>query len=432
MTRHALTAWKIGFIDGFIFLASNLIAFLIRFHLTLPPYNLRAFANLLPWEIISLWVIFYIYGLYDRPTHKTSHEVVSSVTMAIITNSFVSSMISLMLVTIGLPRTVFFLSASIQMMLFLIWRLAYRSWSLRHAPVVTVLAVGEEAEWSALTRRAGQYLPRITMVFQEPKDTNTVIPWYRIGAVVLGTVDIPTKSRYFIECMKHNIPCLWKPDTYDLLVAGSELTSVGEVPMFSLASIRTRHGSAALKRLADVVVSATSLIVLLPLFLVIALVTLLDSGRPVLYFQERVTAGGKHFMLVKFRTMIPDAEAATGPILSQPHDPRVTRCGQFLRTTHLDELPQLWNVLKGDMSLVGPRPERPVFVDQHRQAIDVYDLRHLSTPGLTGLAQVAGSYTSSPEEKAVYDLHYATSWSWFKDLIIVARTLVQLPFKKEK
>lgn len=430
--HNILSRLWLAVFDIFILNAANLLAFAIRFDMHLPPYNFRAFLHLFPWETLALVIIFYFYGLYDRSAHKTSHEIVSSVIMAIITNTFVAAMISLLLVTIGLPRSVFVISALFQMAFFVVWRLVYRSWSLRTAPTVTVLAVGERPEWPALTVRAGQYLPRIAMVYMEPGQLCGAAPWGEVGAVILGTVDGDVKSAYFIESMKRNVPCLWKPDTYDLLVAGSELTSVGDTPMFSLASIRTRHGSAALKRVADIAVSITGLTLGLPVFLGIGLLILLDSGGPVLYRQERVTAGGRRFMLLKFRTMVPDAEAVTGPVLAAAHDPRITRLGHILRTAHLDELPQLWNVLKGDMSLVGPRPERPVFVDQHRRDIAFYDLRHLSTPGLTGLAQVAGSYTSSPEEKAAYDLHYATNWSWLKDIVIVIRTVVQISFKKKE
>ncbi len=418
--------------DVLILNFANLAAFWLRFDFHTPAYNFLAYRRLFPWDTGIFLIIFYLYGLYDRSTHKTSHEVVSSVITAIIVNAFFAAIAPFLLVAIGFPRTVFVISAAIQLFLFPIWRLTYRSWSLRTAPSVNVLIVASEMEWPALTVRAGKYLPRIKLTYTQPGDPIYVAPWEEIGAVMLGALDENVKSAYFLECMKRNIPCLWKPDTYDLLVAGSELTSLGESPMFSLASIRTRQGSAGLKRLADVFISGLGLIIGFPVFLVLAALIIRDSGYPVLYRQERITAGGRPFMLVKFRTMVRNAEATTGPILASQDDPRVTRLGKIFRASHLDELPQLWNVFKGDMSLVGPRPERPVFVDQHRKSIDFYELRHLSTPGLTGLAQVAGSYTSSPEEKATYDLHYAKSWSWFKDLTILIRTLVQVSFKKDE
>ncbi len=430
--KRTLHNWfLIASVDILAFNAANILAFMIRFVFRLPPYNFNAFLRLFPFETLSLIMLFFFYGLYDRPASKTSRELISAVVTAIIVNTFFAAMASFMIVNIGFPRSVFAISAGLQMIIFVGWRLLYRSISLRSSPHVHVLVVGPQKEWPELTIRAGKYLPRIQVHFVRPEDDLPpgLIP--RIGAVVLGSVEQDTKSRYFIECMRYNVPCLWRPDTYDLLVAGSELTSLGETPMFSLASIRARHGSTAVKRLADIMISFFGLIGISPFLLLIALGIVIDSGRPVLYWQERVTAGGRQFMLVKFRTMVPDAEKTTGPILSTADDPRVTRFGKFLRATHFDELPQLWNILRGDMSLVGPRPERPAFVDQHRRDIDFYELRHLTTPGLTGLAQVAGSYSSTPEEKAAYDLAYAKSWSWLKDLSILVRTIIQIPFNRK-
>lgn len=419
-------------VDIVAFNAANIIAFMIRFVFRLPPYNFDAFLRLFPFETLSLILLFFFYGLYDRATSKTSRELISAVVTAIIVNTFFAAMVSFMIVNIGFPRSVFAISAGLQMFLFVGWRLLYRSWWLRTSPHVDVLVVGPQKEWPELTIRAGRYLPRIHVHFLQADDDLPSGLMSRIGAVVLGSVDQDIKSRYFIVCMRYNIPCLWRPDTYDLLVAGSELTSLGETPMFSLASIRARHGSTAVKRLADIVLSFFGLIGIFPFLLLIALGIVLDSGRPVLYWQERITTGGRQFMLVKFRTMVPNAEKATGPVLSTTDDPRVTRFGKFLRATHFDELPQLWNILTGDMSLVGPRPERPAFVDQHQRNIDFYELRHLSTPGLTGLAQVTGSYSSTPEEKAAYDLAYAKTWSWLKDVSILIRTIIQIPFKGDQ
>jgi exopolysaccharide biosynthesis polyprenyl glycosylphosphotransferase len=418
--------------DIVILNAANILAFWLRFNFQTPAYNFLAFRRVFPWDTGILLITFYLYGLYDRATHKTSHEVVSSVITAIIANGFFSAISIFLLVAIGFPRSVFVISVALQMVLFLVWRLGYRSWSLRTAPSVDVLVVAPQSEWPDLAVRAGKYLPRIELTYTQPDDPLYVVPWQTIGAVMLGSLDEKVKTTYFLECMKKNIPCLWKPDTYDLLVAGSELTSLGEAPMFSLASIRTRHGAASMKRVADVVISGLGLLLGFPIFLLLAILIIRDSGRPVFYRQERITAGGRPFMLLKFRTMVQNAEEITGPVLASRDDPRITPLGRLFRTAHIDELPQLWNVFKGDMSLVGPRPERPIFVDQHRQNIAFYELRHLSTPGLTGLAQVSGSYMSSPEEKATYDLHYAKSWSWFKDLAILIKTLVQLSFKKDE
>jgi putative colanic acid biosynthesis UDP-glucose lipid carrier transferase len=150
----------------------------------------------------------------------------------------------------------------------------------------------------------------------------------------------------------------------------------------------------------------------------------------VLYRQERVGLDGRVFRMLKFRTMVPDAEAVTGPIWARNGDPRETWVGGFLRRTSLDELPQLWNVLRGDMSLVGPRPERPVFIEQFRREVPGYMLRHKVKAGLTGWAQVhRWRGDTSLHERIEHDLYYIRNWSLGLDLRILLMTLwrVRIP-----
>jgi len=181
-----------------------------------------------------------------------------------------------------------------------------------------------------------------------------------------------------------------------------------------------------LKRAFDLAVSAASLVVLSPLLLAIALWVKLDSPGPALYAQERVGSNGRRFRMLKFRTMRTDAEAA-GPQWSQAEDPRRTRAGGILRRLSLDELPQLWNVFVGHMSLVGPRPEQPVFVDRFRASIPRYMLRHHVKSGITGWAQVNGLRGDTPLERRIeYDLYYIEHWSMSFDMKILALTVVRI------
>lgn len=176
----------------------------------------------------------------------------------------------------------------------------------------------------------------------------------------------------------------------------------------------------------DVVVSAAALIVLTPLMALIALAVRLADGGPVFYRQTRVGLSGRRFTIIKFRSMREDAEQHLGAIWSVPDDPRCTRIGHYLRRYGLDELPQLWNILQGDMSLVGPRPERPEFTRELRYEHAHYDLRHCVRPGLTGYAQVHGwrGYTSI-EERLRHDLYYVRNWSLLLDFYVLLLTLTR-------
>jgi exopolysaccharide biosynthesis polyprenyl glycosylphosphotransferase len=178
------------------------------------------------------------------------------------------------------------------------------------------------------------------------------------------------------------------------------------------------------KRLIDLVIAAIALLLLAPLFAAVAVAIWLTSGRPIFYTQARVGQGGRLFNIIKFRSMRRDAESETGPIWASDHDTRCTRIGDWLRHANIDELPQLLNVLKGDMSLVGPRPERPTFVDEFRVTIADYNLRHAVPGGMTGWAQVHGwRGRTSLRKRLQYDLDYIERWSVGLDLRILLMTV---------
>jgi lipopolysaccharide/colanic/teichoic acid biosynthesis glycosyltransferase len=182
-----------------------------------------------------------------------------------------------------------------------------------------------------------------------------------------------------------------------------------------------------IRRLADIAIAATGLIVSAPLLILAAVMIKLDSPGPALYWQERIGRFGHPFRLVKLRTMVVGAEADGQPVWAQAQDPRVTRVGALLRRSHLDEVPQFWNVLCGEMSLIGPRPERPEFVAVLAAQIPMYQARHAVRPGLTGWAQVQYKYGSSVNDavaKLEYDLYYVHRRTLLLDLLVVVKTII--------
>jgi exopolysaccharide biosynthesis polyprenyl glycosylphosphotransferase len=190
------------------------------------------------------------------------------------------------------------------------------------------------------------------------------------------------------------------------------------------AAVRRVNWSRVLKRLLDIACAGLGLLVLAPLLALVSLAILISTGRPIFYTQERVGQGGRRYRIIKFRSMRCDAERETGPIWASDHDARCTHIGDWLRHTNIDELPQLINVLRGDMSLVGPRPERPNFVGEFRQTIRDYDLRHVVPGGMTGWAQVHGwRGRTSLRKRIQYDLDYIERWSFWLDVTILFMTV---------
>jgi exopolysaccharide biosynthesis polyprenyl glycosylphosphotransferase len=181
-----------------------------------------------------------------------------------------------------------------------------------------------------------------------------------------------------------------------------------------------------IKRAMDIVLASLGLLLMAPFFPLIALAIYLDSPGPIFYTQERVGERGRVFRVYKFRSMVPDAEKGRA-VWARENDPRVTRVGRFLRKTHIDEFPQFLNILKGEMSAMGPRPERPEFVEELAKEIPFYRVRHAVKPGMAGWALVKYGYASSKEDALLrlqYDLYYIKHWSPWLDLVILLKTVV--------
>jgi Undecaprenyl-phosphate glucose phosphotransferase len=221
------------------------------------------------------------------------------------------------------------------------------------------------------------------------------------------------------------------PDLLQVIALRARLEDLDGVPVININDVPLQGFNSVVKRAIDVAISSFALFVLAVPLAIVGLLIRVTSRGPVLYYQERMGLDGKSIMILKFRSMHEDAEAETGPVWARENDPRVTRLGKFLRKSNLDELPQLWNVLRGDMSIVGPRPERPHFVEQFKHRIPSYMLRHKVKAGLTGWAQVHGWRGNTSIEKRIeYDLYYIENWSVSLDIKIMWLTLLRGFFHK--
>ena len=245
----------------------------------------------------------------------------------------------------------------------------------------------------------------------------------------IDEVILTPEAAWWRDEIPERIPPGWRadllvwPSPFETMIGRLRFRIVGDLPLLE-ARVRPLAGAAAfVKRAFDTAVSAALLVALSPLVALAALLVAATSPGGVFYRQTRVGRDGLPFELWKLRTMRLGAEVETGAVLAVPDDPRVTAIGRALRSARIDEIPQLWNVLRGEMSLVGPRPERPEFAVRFAKTVSGYSLRHAGRPGLTGLAQISGEYSTEPEIKLRYDLAYLNNWSFGLDLSILLRTL---------
>ena len=324
-------------------------------------------------------------------------------------------------------------------------------WARRTAPIRRVLIIGVD-DLAARIRRALEREPRLRsrlagyllpvdpggreislssaitpkLVKGHIGELEKVVAEEQIDEVILADMTVSHKrlTEILFHCERNLIPFRMVPDLYGVLTSRVRVNHVSDIPLLGMAAWPLdAFWNRVLKRLEDLAGAFIGLLVSAPVILVAAPLVKRSSPGPVFYRQIRCGIAGKPFTIFKLRTMPVDAEAETGPVWATPDDPRRTRVGEFLRKWNLDELPQFWNVLKGDMSLVGPRPERPHFVEQFKDDVGHYMTRHVSRPGMTGWAQVNGFRgDTSIEDRVHHDLYYLENWSLSFDLKILLQT----------
>ena len=251
----------------------------------------------------------------------------------------------------------------------------------------------------------------------------------RYGAVYLGDIPYEARNQIMKMCIRHDKDCYSIPKVSDIYIQNARILRLYDKVLFKYRQGDLTAEQKFLKRAEDILISLILMLVLSPVMALTALLIRLEDGGPVLYRQKRVTRRGKEFDMLKFRSMHVDAEK-DGPRLASKNDSRVTKVGRVIRNLHFDELPQLFNVLKGDMSMVGPRPERREFVEEYSRIIPEFTERLKVRGGLTGYAQIYGKYSTGPEDKIKYDLIYIYNYSLRLDIRLLFLT-VRILFQKE-
>jgi len=431
------------------------LAYLIRFETDLLPDPEPYFAPhyVVAWLIILIvWTIVF-YGLdFYRPRRMSSQrreivEVFKGSGLAILIFLGVLFLLRgivisrIVVILFGLSSFVFLNLSHVTFREGLRF-LRRRGYNLRHVLLIGTPPQIDQLKQKLLTYRqfglsiVGIYLTepaasRITPVPAECiKDTEELRSLVKSGTIDQVFVTLPLEQAGKLAEIQQwlddePIALHFIPDLGDLAKLRGRMEEFDGLPIISLQSSPLHGWNSCLKRAMDLSVGGVALVLFSPLMILVAVLIKLTSPGPILYRQERMGLDGKRFRILKFRTMIKNAEQTTGPVWATANDPRVTRLGRILRATSLDELPQLINVLRGEMSLVGPRPERPVLIDYFRKSIPGYMLRHKVKAGMTGWAQVNGwRGNTSLESRIQHDLDYIGNWSIRRDLKILALTLL--------
>ncbi|MER2108131.1 MAG: sugar transferase [Solibacillus sp.] len=419
--------FTIIFVDLFLVFIAYIIAFHVRYD-TILMENWSAFLALVPWILLIALFCIMMYELYlvDR---KSKWDIIRNVFVALTLMMFFTMAASFLFREFALPRSVILISYIIGNVLLVGWKfLIYAIFSTKSN---VVLFVGDHDEQEKITHQMGQQFGKRTAIQHADRDESLSVIFEKMAVadyVVLGAKTASdTKSKVIYEAIKNGKIVYVIPDFYDVLLSQSIITTIDDTMVMGVKPFGLSISQQITKRLYDIVVSLIALIVLLPLFVcIMLLMKVKEPGGSIFYKQARLGQHNREFTIYKFRSMIEGAEKLTGPVLAGQDDPRITKFGHFMRKTRIDELPQLFNVLKGDMSIVGPRPEREFFIKQFEKEHSSYKYRSTVKPGITGYAQIMGKYTTSVEDKLRFDLFYIRNYSFVLDMIIQFRTVIVL------
>jgi exopolysaccharide biosynthesis polyprenyl glycosylphosphotransferase len=423
--------------------AAMVASFYVRFR-AFPQFNFQAYSNLAV-VITALFLLgLWVYGLYEIERTQSAWEITWSVAKATTLGILGTVVVSFFVRLFSFPRVVLAISWVFCFAALVGWRLLATTLLPLTWPKQRVLIVGlgpQAVEIAHELSVRGDWGYEVIGFLKgenegeasEPPDGARVLGDFsdmarivRENSVDRVIVASPVGHREVLEDLalsdEAEVSVEVIPELYEIFI-GTVDTLVSDIPLMQITGHAVHGWEVAAKRAFDIVGSLALIVLLSPFLLLSALAVKLFSRGPLFYRQERVGMRERPFQVFKFRTMVPGAEASSGPVMAAEGDERVTLAGRFLRRYRLDELPQLFNILKGEMSFVGPRPERRYFVDQFAEEVPGYRERFKAKPGVTGLAQVNGSYATTPQNKLKFDLIYMYHQSLLMDLQILFETL---------
>ncbi|MDP4143930.1 MAG: sugar transferase [Bacillota bacterium] len=427
--------YEIGvyFVDMLIVMLSIYASFIIKFNFNfnLPKFNFQAFEISFPFILITYLVFMYVFGLVDIFKHSLG-ETLYSLFLTVIMLFVTTMAITFFMRAFSYPRSVILMSTVIQFVVLAGWRTFV--WKLKryfHGSKVVIVIGGESAERLAkkiLTKKNDLY--KLKYVCSEK--SSRLWEFLKSSEVVFMSEEVEQKIKDEVvtRCLDEKKSLFILPSLYDIGIMNAKLEKVDDIPVLEVKKIGLTIEEETVKRIIDIVLSAIGIVIATPVMLIISILIKCFDGGEVFYLQERVTENERTFKIIKFRTMVKNAEKLTGPVIAGEDDPRITPIGKFIRATRIDELPQLFNILIGDMSIVGPRPERPFFVEKFKDENPDYKYRTIVKAGLTGLAQVLGKYNTTAEDKLRYDVLYIKNYSVLLDLKLILQT-VKIMFMKE-
>jgi len=390
--------------------------------------NFDSFNSLIPYiTSVSIFILLFLNTL--NMLYKSSVEILATMFLSVILINIGIMAVAFFGRHFSLPRTIIFQAMLYQVVLLFISKKIFVMFIKRRRGYKTFMIIGDLKEKNqVLSKVLGNKhnLDRV-LYFIDPTLVSYQEKIKEVQKVFISeAVDKSIKNEIISICMNEHKSVYIVPETFEIAIYRSALIQYSDMPVFCIDALSLSIEKRIIKRTVDIILSSLGIMVVSPIMIITAICILVFEGKPIFYKQERVTIDNKRFMIYKFRSMINNAEKDTGAIWANHDDERVTPIGKVMRRFWIDELPQLLNVLKGDMSLVGPRPERPKFIEEFNEYIPDFNYRLTVKAGVTGLAQVRGMYSTTPEYKIKYDLMYIRNSSFIFDMVIILETVKKI------
>ncbi len=422
-------------VDLIVIFGSIILSFILLKNGVLLDYttNIGAFYYVSPTIFIMYMILAYVFGMYNLRRQSVADIIYTVLIVSVaLTICIMAACFFIRESAFSYPRSVIMLSAMVYFIGLILWRTLLRSMYYRNFGNRSVMIIGSDHE-GIISRIQSKFANLYQVKYVCAEDDASIMDKANEVSDIFITHDVSSNIReqIFLLPLEHkNIAVYFVPKMNDIGIMNARLAKFDDIPTHMFSRMFLTDEERGVKRMMDIFFSIILLILASPLFIILPLIIMADGGS-IFYRQERYTRNKKRFKIIKFRTMVPNAEKLSGPVLADKKDPRITKIGHFLRATRLDELPQLFNILQGDMSVVGPRPERPFFSDKLELEIPEFKYRMNVKAGLTGLAQVMGKYNTDFRQKLQYDLYYINNFSIFRDILIILQT-IRILFQKDK
>ncbi|WP_034549662.1 sugar transferase [Carnobacterium funditum] len=416
----------IGAIDIALFHFSILLSFYLQFGQNIPERNLSTYTSAVIYIMVPFIILNLLFGAYVLYNKSLTDFIYLTIIIQILMT------IAIMAVTFAgrwfaFPRSVLVISLFTSSLVLIIWRIIIFKVYLRYSGTKKVMVVGNEMKVASTIfnfDQAKNGRHKITLVAVDNFYKNIKENMNAFDIVYLASqIKEEEKIAIYDLMIKYDKKIFLTTSFENLILVNPNIMNIEDESIIEASNFRISDEDSFIKRITDILFSLLLIILSSPLMIITAILVKTTSKGPIFYKQVRITKDSAEFNVLKFRSMSATAESDTGPVLAASNDTRVTTVGKYIRALRIDELPQLFNVIKGDMSVVGPRPERPFFVNQFQKENKYYYLRHNVRAGITGYAQVYGKYATDFNSKLNFDLLYIKKYSILLDIKIMLQTI---------